>query len=74
MRIVVHAKPNAKVERVEEIDPQEFIVAVREPPREGRANEAIIRVLAKHFNVRTAQVRLVAGFTSRQKVFEVDAA
>jgi len=72
MRITVRAKPNAKEERVEEIGPQDFTVAVKEPPREGRANVAIARALAEHFSVRAAQVRLVAGFASRQKVFDVE--
>lgn len=72
MRITVRAKPSAKEERVEEVGPQEFTVAVKEPPREGKANAAIIRALAEHFGVRVAQVRLVAGFASRQKIFDVD--
>ena len=72
MRITVHAKPNAKVERVEGLGPQEFTVAVKEPPREGRANVAIVRALAEHFGVRVAQVRLVAGFSSRRKIVEID--
>lgn len=74
MRIVVHAKPNARGERVEEIGPQEFTVVVKEPPREGKANAAIIRALAEHFSVPSSRVRLVSGFTSRQKVFDVDVA
>lgn len=74
VRITVHAKPNAKVERVEEIGPHEFVVAVKEPPREGRANAAIVRALAEHFGVPSFRVRLVSGFTSRQKAFDVDVA
>lgn len=73
MRITVRAKPSAKEERVEEVGLQEFIVAVKEPPREGRANAAIIRALAEHFSVPSSRVRLVSGFTSRQKVFELSA-
>lgn len=72
MRITVRAKPSAKEERVEEVGPQEFIVAVKEPPREGRANAAITRALAEHFGVPSFRVRLVSGFTSRQKAFDVD--
>ncbi|MBI4434440.1 DUF167 domain-containing protein [Candidatus Uhrbacteria bacterium] len=72
MRITIHAKPSAKIERIEEIGPQEFTVAVNEPPREGRANVAIARALAEHFGIPQSRVRLVSGFASRQKVFEVD--
>lgn len=71
MRITVRAKPSAKEERVEEVGPQEFIVAVKEPPREGKANAAIVRALAEHFDVPSSRVRLVAGFASRQKIFDI---
>lgn len=74
MRITVRAKPSVKEERVEEVGPQEFIVAVKEPPREGKANAAIIRALAEHFGVPPSRVRLVSGFTYRQKMFDVDVA
>lgn len=71
MRITVHAKPSAKEERVEEVGSQEFIVAVKEPPREGRANVAIARALANHFGIPQSRVRLVTGFASKQKVFDI---
>ncbi|MDP3771413.1 MAG: DUF167 domain-containing protein [bacterium] len=72
MRITVRAKPGAKMERIEEVGPQEFVVAVKEPPREGRANAAITRALAEYFGVTVSRVRLVTGFASRQKVFAID--
>ncbi len=71
MKIFVKAKPNTKQEKVEKIDETHFIVSVREPPRQGRANEAIIKVLAEYFNVSCSQIRLVRGFTSKEKVFEI---
>ncbi|OGG37561.1 hypothetical protein A2110_02420 [Candidatus Jorgensenbacteria bacterium GWA1_54_12] len=71
MRIFVTAKPRAKEERVEKIDETHFVVAVTEPPVEGRANEAIVRALAKHFGVSSQNVRIVSGHTSRQKIVDV---
>ena len=38
------------------------------PPVDGKANEAIIKALAKHFKTR---VRMISGQTSRRKIFEV---
>lgn len=71
MKIFIQAKPNAREEIIEKIDDSHFTVAVKEPPVQGRANAAIIRVLAKHFDVAPSSVRLVAGFSSKQKIFEV---
>jgi len=71
MKIFVTAKPLAKTEGVEKIDDAHFVVAVKEPPREGRANRAIAAALAGHFAVPPSRVRLVSGFSSKQKIFEV---
>lgn len=79
------AKPNAGEEKIEKIDPPlslplsglqrgsdvHFVVAVKEPPRQGRANDAIAKALAKYFDTSISNVKLVSGFSSRQKVFEV---
>ncbi|MEK7147004.1 MAG: DUF167 domain-containing protein [Patescibacteria group bacterium] len=71
MQIFVKAKPNAKKESVEKIDGAHFIVAVKEPPRKGRVNEAIRKVLAEYFGIAVSRVHLVSGFSSRQKKFEI---
>ncbi|MEK7554778.1 MAG: DUF167 domain-containing protein [Patescibacteria group bacterium] len=71
MRIFVHAKPAAREEKIEQTDDTHFTVSVTEPPVQGRANAAIVRALAAHFNTAPSLVRLVSGFSSRQKVFEI---
>lgn len=71
MKIFVRAKPSAKEEKIEKIDEINFIVEVKEPPKKGKANRAIAKALATHFNVAPSRVNLISGFSSRQKVFEV---
>ncbi len=56
---------------MEQIDAQTFQVAVREPPVDGRANEAICRALAAHFGTSRSSVRIISGHTSRQKIVEI---
>ena len=71
MKIFVKAEPLAKEEKIEKIDEINFIVEVKEPPKKGKANRAIAKALALHFNVAPSRVNLISGFSSRQKVFEV---
>ena len=71
MRIFVKAKPNSKEEYIEKIDETHFVVAVKEPPRQGRANNAIAQALADYFHTSQSNVRLISGFSSKQKVFEI---
>ncbi len=71
MRIEVKVKTKARQEEVRRLDDAHFVVAVTEAPEKGRANEAVIRALAKHFAVSVSRIELVSGHTSRQKVFEI---
>ena len=71
MRITVHAKPSARKNEVEKIDDEEYIVSVKEPPLQGRANKAIYELLAAYFGVSKSSVILLTGHTSRQKRFEI---
>lgn len=70
MKIQVKVKPNSKVDEVSQ-EGDSFIVKVKEPPEEGRANGAVIRLLAEHFEVPQSQVRFLTGFKSKNKVIEV---
>jgi uncharacterized protein (TIGR00251 family) len=70
MKIQVKVKPNSKTEELSR-EGDSFIAKVKEPPREGRANQAIIRLLADHYGVPQNQVRILSGFRSRNKVIEV---
>jgi len=83
MRIIVIAKPKSKVEKVERVGQPslglgdckselvEYKVSVKEPPVNGRANDAIIRALAKYFDVAPSLVRLVSGASTKRKTFEI---
>ena len=83
MKIIVKAKPGAKVEKVVRVDqpslgldngkqePVIYKVSVKEQAINGKANEAIIRALASYFDIAPSCVELVSGQSSKQKVFEV---
>jgi uncharacterized protein (TIGR00251 family) len=44
-------------------------VAVTQAPEKGKANKAVIEVLAKALGIKRSQVELIAGETSQQKKF-----
>jgi uncharacterized protein YggU (UPF0235/DUF167 family) len=45
---------------------------VAAPPVDGKANEAIIRFLAKLVAVPPSAIRIVAGFTATSKIVEIE--
>ncbi len=71
MKIFVKAKPNAREAKIEKIDETHFLIAVKEPPIQGKANAAITQALAEYFNVPHAHIRIIAGYTSREKIIEI---
>ncbi len=72
MRIFVKVKPNAKAERVSRLDENHFSISVKESPKEGRANTAVVRALAAELGVAPSHIALVSGAASREKAFEVN--
>ena len=71
MKINVKAKPNSREEKVEKIDENNFVVSVKEPPEKGKANEAIRNALAVYFKTGSSRVKIVSGYSSRNKVIEI---
>jgi uncharacterized protein (TIGR00251 family) len=71
MKIFVKAKPNSREEKVEKIDEANYKVSVKEPPEKGKANDAIRNALAVYFKTGTVNVKIVSGYSSRNKIIEI---
>ena len=66
MKVSVTVKPNSKVEEVvSSLDG--LIVRVKEPPKEGKANRAVIALLAGFYNVPRSNISIVSGQGARKK-------
>jgi len=70
MKIRVKVIPNSKVEGVVK-EGDRFLVRVKEPAKEGKANKAAVKLLAEHFGVSQRQVVISTGLGSRNKVIEI---
>ncbi len=70
-RITVSVKPQAKEERIARISAQEYKVFVNAAPVDGKANEAVIKLLAQYFAVPKSSVRVIRGAASRRKLIEI---
>ena len=73
MRLTVLAKPRARQNSVvpDPSDPAKCTVCTTQPAEKGRANDAILKLVAEHFKVAPSRVTLISGATSRVKVVEV---
>ena len=70
MRLTVKVKLKAAHESVRKLDATTYEVAVHEPPEKGKANRAVVRLLAEYLNLPVSRVYIVAGHASRSKIVE----
>lgn len=72
MKIIVKTKPGARENKIERIDESNYIVSIKEPPIDGRANAALIKLLAKHFDISQSLIEIISGYMARVKVIEIN--
>jgi len=71
MRIQIKVKPRSSKEEVVRGTGDELKVFLKASPVGGRANSALIRVLAEYFKVKKPSIRIITGKTSSKKIIEV---
>ncbi len=71
-RIWVTVKPRAKKEEVRKTDEGQYLASVHAPPQQGKANVALIELLANYFSVPKTSVKIIRGQTGRKKLIEID--
>jgi uncharacterized protein len=71
MRYSIRVIPKAKQNKVV-VEKDRFKIYLTAPAIEGRANEALIKILAEYLNVRKSEIRIIRGEKSRDKVILVE--
>jgi uncharacterized protein (TIGR00251 family) len=69
--VSVRVQPRARRDEIVGWQGTTLRVRVTAPPVDGRANDAVIDVLAEAFGVPRAAVALVSGATSHNKLFRI---
>ena len=72
MKITVLVKPNSKKESVVQNEDGSFTVRVNAPPQDGKANQRVIELLSRHFNLPKSSIELLHGASGRKKVFKIE--
>lgn len=63
----VYVQPKARKEQIVGLHGDRLKVAVTEPPDKGKANEAVVQLIATTVRTAASNVDLIRGQTSRQK-------
>ena len=71
-RLRVRVSPGARRTEIAGRHGDGWKVRVAAPPEDGRANEAVLRLLAAQLGLPRRAVTIVSGHTAREKVVELD--
>ncbi|MDR1494730.1 MAG: DUF167 domain-containing protein [Rickettsiales bacterium] len=68
----IHLIPRAKREGIIGEYGERIKIAVSAPAVDGKANEALIELLAAKYAVPKSQIHVIGGFKNRNKIVEIE--
>ena len=71
--IQIKVKPNSRTSLLEQNDDGTWLARIKSPPVDGKANDELIALVAKHFGCRKSEVSIKAGASSRTKLVQIRA-
>lgn len=71
--IRVKVKPNARVSVLVEEGPGVWSARIKAPPVDGKANDELISLVARHFGCPKSMVSLKSGASARVKLVRIEA-
>jgi uncharacterized protein len=70
--IRVKVKPSARASSFAQDDDDLWLAKIKSPPENGKANEELIELVAKHFGCSKSSVSIKSGSTSRTKLVKIE--
>ena len=72
MLIQVKVKPNSASASLEALPDQTWVARLKSLPVDGKANEELIALIAKHFGCPKSAVSIRSGATGRMKRIQIE--
>jgi len=71
MRIYVQVSPRSSKNEVTKISAGEYKVKLTAAPVDGKANEALIKILSEYFNVSKSSIAIIGGKSVKTKIVDI---
>jgi len=71
MIIHVKVKPNSSEQKIIPFGDNRYLIYLKEPAENNRANIELINLLAKQFTTPAARIKIKAGLNNREKILEI---
>lgn len=72
MQKSIKVKPNSQQQKIIEEADGSLSISLKSPPVDGKANEELIKLLAKKFFIPKSRITIKLGLSSRQKLVIID--
>lgn len=66
------SKENSITKEVDLFGDTTYKIRTTKVPKDGKANESIIEIIAEYFNVSKSSVKIISGQSSRNKIINID--
>ena len=70
--IQIKVKPNSRASLLEQMEDGTWLAQIKSPPVDGKANEELLALVAKHFGCRKSDVSIKTGGSSRTKLVRIE--
>jgi uncharacterized protein (TIGR00251 family) len=70
--IQIRVKPNSRVSVLEQSEDGTWLAQIKSPPVDGKANEELVALVAKHFECRRSEVSIKSGASGRIKLVRIE--
>ncbi len=70
--IQIKVKPNSRASLLQQNEDGTWLAHIKSPPIDGKANEELIALVAKHFGYRKSEVSIKSGGSSRLKLVQIE--
>jgi uncharacterized protein len=70
--IAVKVKPNSRVSLLAQAEDGAWLAQLKSPPVDGKANEELLALVARHFGCRKSAVSLKSGASARTKLVRIE--
>ena len=72
MELQIRVQPRARRNSIEVVDGSKLKIYVTTAPEGGKANDAVVALLAKSLGIAKSHIRIVRGHKSRDKLLDIE--
>ena len=72
MTLNIKVIPRSSRNEIIRLDEKNWKIKLTAPPADGKANNSLIKILAKEFKIAKSKIKIVKGLKEKNKTVEID--